>query len=298
MERRDSDAGSGLETANKSKAWQAVRRALGRLVSHVGVRAVPEDERTIPALTLQADLALPPPSLSPKDTWKPSATVRMALVPKAGTGMQESDLLPTVVLAQGDYAVASPGIQTMPIASAETVGVESLPLEWQAEVTHLPESFLHLPSSPVRIGTTGLLPLPKTIPLRGWQVQREPVRLLRLPPLPAAPVRWGSDSVLRRMPLTRRAREMGANVLPPEVFAGACRRLAETVHLKTEEVTLLGIYPDVPILAVERIVVEDEGRQLKLWIKPEILRGRTASHRITLLVGRQISTGKMLQAAL
>ena len=27
--------------------------------------------------------------------------------------------------------------------------------------------------------------------------------------------------------------------------------------------TLLGVYPDVPILAVERIVVEDEGRRLQ-----------------------------------
>ena len=76
------------------------------------------------------------------------------------------------------------------------------------------------------------------------------------------------------------------------------RRLAETVQLKAEDIQLLGVYPDVPILAVERIVVEEEGRQLKLWIKPEVLRGRIASHRITLLVGSRISTGKMLQAAL
>ena len=64
------------------------------------------------------------------------------------------------------------------------------------------------------------------------------------------------------------------------------------------DVTLLGVYEQVPILAVSRIVVEDEGRRLRLWLKPDVLRDRRAARRITLLVGRRISDGKMLQAAL
>ena len=48
MERR-ADPGSGVDEAREdSKAWQAVRRALGRLVSRVGVRAVEDAERVIP----------------------------------------------------------------------------------------------------------------------------------------------------------------------------------------------------------------------------------------------------------
>lgn len=268
-----------------------VRRALGRLVSRVGVRSVQDDERTIPAVIGHGELALLPPQMSAGEGWKPLASVCLASVPQAGTGLRESDLLPTVLLAQDDYALAAPYIQTMPIASAEGVGMESIPLEWPVEITHLPESFVRLPSNPVRIGTTSLLPLPKTVPLRGWPVQMPSVSALPPPRFVVPRVRWGGDSVLRRMPLTRRGKGSGA-------FEAERRRLAETVHLSAEEIILLGVYPDVPILAVERIVVEEEGRQLRLWLKPEVLRGRSAPHRITLLVGRQISNGKMLQAAL
>jgi hypothetical protein len=279
-----------------SKAWQAVRRALGRLVGHVGVRSVADEARIIPAPVLETSLTMPPPQIAPGQAWKPESSVCLALVPQAGMGLRESDLLPTVTVAQGDYALAPPAFQAMPTASAETVGVERILLDWPVGVTHLPESFVRLPSSPVRVGTITLLPLPKTMPLKAWQMTLPPVTRLPMPRLADPRVRWGGDSVLRRMPLTRHGQGIGVSV--PEAFAAAQRRLAETAHLRAEEVALMGIYPNVPILAVERIVVEDEGRRLRLWLKPEVLRGRTGSHRIILLVGRQISTGKMLQAAL
>jgi len=286
MERR-ADTSSGLD---ESKAWQAVRRALGRLVSRVGVRCVEDSERTIPAAVQSSDLALPPPNL-PVNDWKPSASVRSASVPSTGTGLRESDLAPSVTLALGNYALPPPDIRTMPGAGLGTIRTERIALDWPASVTALPDAFLRLPSAPVRTQSVSLLPLPPTAPLRGWPVQTPRVPLLRLPRLADTRVRWGGDTVLARMPLTRRGRLLGG-------ASAERRRLAETAQLSPDEVTLLGIYPDVPILAVERIVVEEEGRQLRLWLKPEVLRGRSASHRITLLVGRQISTGKMLQAAL
>ena len=178
----------------------------------------------------------------------------------------------------------------MPAAGAETLRVDGAALQWPAEVTGLPDVFLRLPASPVRTLAAPLLAGPKTTPLRGWPVQAPRTYPMRLPRFVEPRVRWGGDSVLRRMPLTRRGRAGDSS-------AGR-RRLAETVHLGLDEVVLLGVYPDVPLLAVERIVVEDEGRQLRLWLKPDVLRGRSGSHRITLLVGRQIATGKMLQAAL
>ena len=300
MERRDTGPGSDVNQPGSdgetctSKAWQTVRRALGKLFSRVGVRRVEDAERLIPAPVLRADLAVPPPVLSFGAGWKPTATVRQVSAPQAGTGMRESDLLPTVTLVRGDYALDSLALQAMPIATAENIGVGSASLDWPVGVTRLPESFLRLPASPVRIEAVPFPVLPKTLPLRDWPVKMPGVAPLRLP-RPADPrIRWGGDSVLRRMPVTRRSKEAGMAAS----LTAERRRLAETAHLETTEVELLGVYPDVPILAVERIVVEDEGRQLRLWLKPEVLRGRSAPHRITLLVGRQISTGKMLQAAL
>ncbi len=291
MERR-ADTGAGVEDQSReaqSKAWQAVRRALGRLVSRVGVRDVESAERTISAEVLAGDLALPPPVL-PHTEWKPSASICSASVPSAATGLNESDLLPSVTLALGNYALPVPNIQAMPSAEAEAARTQAITLEWRAGVTALPETFLRLPAAPVRTHAVSLLPLPKTAPLRGWAVQTPPTRLLRLPR--AEPrVRWGGDSVQARMPVTRRGKAFGE-------ASAERRRLAETAQLGPDEVVLLGVYPDVPILAVERIVVEDEGRRLRLWLKPDVLRSRSGSHRITLLVGRQVSNGKMLQAAL
>lgn len=289
MERR-ADPASGLDDAKESKAWQAVRRALGRLFSRVGVRSVEEAERAMTVPVQPGALASPPPQISRGDAWKPSASSALAPVPCAGTGLRESDLLPRVAFAQGDFALKPPVITALPSASASAV-IQAVGVDWAAEVIALPPEFVRLPGAPVRIQTVMLLGGPKTAPLRGWEMALPPVRVLRLPRFGEPRVRWGGDSVLRRMPLTRRSRPIGGG-------QAERRRLAETAHLSAENVTLLGVYPDVPILAVERIVVEDEGRRLKLWLKPDVLRGRSGSHKITLLVGRQTATGKMLQAAL
>ena len=290
MERR-ADPGTSLEESlEKSKAWQAVRRTLGRLGSRVGVRSVEDAERAMMAPVKPGALASPPPQISRGAAWKPSAAAKLAPVPAAGTGLRESDLLPRVALAQGDYALAAPSIALLPEPSASAV-IRAVGVDWTAEVSALPNEFLRLPGAPVRSQAVLLLSGPKTLSLHGWAVSLPPVRVLRLPRTDSPRVRWGGDSVLRRMPLTRQSRPTGGG-------QAERRRLAETVQLAPEDVTLLGVYPDVPILAVERIVVEDEGRRLKLWLKPDVLRGRSGSHKITLLVGRQTATGKMLQAAL
>ncbi len=287
MERRESAADAG--SLDSPKAWEAVRRALGRLLGRVGVHQTSDADRTLAAVVMAGELHLPPPSL-PSAAWQPSGSVCHAPVPEAGVGQHESALLPSVTLAQGDYAVPPPRVRAMPSAEA-AAAVESVPLAWAAEVTRLPDTFVRLPPSPIQLGAVPMLALPSTAVLKHWTMLPPVTRSLRPPRLDPPRVRWGGDSLLRRMPLTRRS---GAAGDP----SAARHRLAETARLTPEEVTLLGVYPDVPILAVERIVVEDEGRRLRLWLKPDILRHRSGAHRITLLVGRELATGKMLQAAL
>lgn len=294
MERREPAADTGRLDSPKAsldtpKAWEAVRRALGRLLGRVGVHETSDAERTIPAAVLTGDLTLPPPGLPPI-AWQPGATVCVAPVPEAGAGLRESDLLPSITLARGDYAVTCPEIRAMSSAEA-AAAVESVPLDWLVGVTRLPDTFVHLPPSPLQLGAVPMLMLPSTAALKHWPMPLPTTHPLRLPRLDPPRVRWAGDSLLRRMPLTRH----GRTAADP---SAARRRLAETARLTPEAVALLGVYPDVPILAVERIVVEEEGRRLRLWLKPDILRHRSGSHRITLLVGRELATGKMLQAAL
>ena len=233
--------------------------------------------------------------------WKPAGETRQSPVPQAGAGGCDGNLLPAVRLANEDAALAPPDCRKVPVVQAERSRVESADLLLPAFVVRLPDSFLALPAEPVRVRPAGLLTLPGGASgraLKGWDMKAPRSRTLRLPRVADPRVRWGGDAVLSRMALTRRGLEPPPNVPLALAFAAEERRLAEAARLPPGDVMLLGIYPGVPILAVSRIVVADEGRALRLWLKPDVLRGRNGSRLITLLVGRQTSSGKMLQAAL
>jgi len=122
---------------------------------------------------------------------------------------------------------------------------------------------------------------------------------LLVPRLPAArlgPLEKG-EGVISSLSFPRLGLEAPRGVNFKEAFAVEHRRLAVAAALPPSDVTLLGIYPAIPIAAIRRLVVEKEGRLLRLWLKPEVWWGKRSPQRITLLIGRQISTGKMLQAA-
>ena len=233
--------------------------------------------------------------------WKPAGGVRSAAVPEAGAGARDGDLLPVARLAEGSAALAPPRCRAMPVFGAEGGRVENADLLLPAFVVRLPDAFLALPTDPVCVRTVGLLALPGGTSgraLKGWGMDAPRCRALRLPRVPDPHVRWGGDAVLSRMALTRRGLAPPPDVPLALAFAAEGRRLAEAAGLPPGDVTLLGVYPGVPILAVSRLVVADAGSRLHLWLKPDVLRSRNGARLITLLVGRQTSSGKMLQAAL
>ena len=210
--------------------------------------------------------------------------------------------MPAVRLVESNAALAPPLCRTMPTDQTGASRVENADLLLPAFVVRLPDSFLTLPADPVQVLSADLRVSRKAArigpALRGWGVTPPKCRALRLPRVPDPRVRWGGDAVLSRIALMRRGLEPPLGVPFALAFALEEHRLAEATHLPPEDVTLLGIYPGVPILAVSRLVVAGEGRWLRLWLKPEVLRGRNGSRLITLLVGRQTSSGKMLQTAL
>lgn len=291
------EQGAGVEPP--SRAWEAVRRALGRLVSQVTVQGVSETDRTPPAAVRAVSLTPPMPLATGRGegTWQPQAAVRHALVPQAQSGARDGDLLPTVHLAAGGGEIAPPVCRAMAVVQGESRTINA-DLLLPAFVVHLPDGFLALPSAPVRVQSAGLPAPPALEVLQRWEVAAPRCRALALPRVSGPRVRAGGDGVLSRIALTRRGREAPPDVPFARAFGAEERRLAESAQLPPEDVTLLGIYPGVPILAVSRIVVADEGRSLRLWLKPEVLRGRRDARLITLLVGRQVSSGRMLQAAL
>ena len=287
------------------RAWQAVRRALGRLAGHVAVRDLSESERTPPVAVRASDLA-PPRPIAPggrERDWRPVSEVHQAPVPQAVAGTYGGDGTPAVRLAGGNAALAPPLCRVMPVVQAAQSRTESADLLLPAFVVRLPDAFLTLPRDPVRVLRADLVisqaaAAPNGRTLKDWGIKPPKCGALRLPRIPDPRVRWGGDAVLSRIALTRRGLEPPPGVPFAQAFALEERRVAESAQLPPEDVLLLGVYPGVPILAVSRLVVADEGRSLRLWLKPDVLRGRSGVRLITLLVGRQTSTGKMLQVAL
>ena len=283
----------------KAGAWDGVRRALARLVTHPQVREVAGADRELP-VEVRATEALGTLSVlrgAGEAAWRPAAALQVVPIPQARAGDRDRDLLPTVQVALKNQSIAAPDCRSLPPMGAADCRVEAIGLVQSLETIGLPAAFLSLPSSPIRVQSRPLLSLP---PNKAWPVPR--VKAPKMGELriskPSPPrVRGAGDAFLGRLALTRWSRETAG--LPPDAaFVTERLRLAEAAGLALEDVSLLGIYDSVPILAVSRIVVEDEGRRLRLWLKPDVLHGKGRARLITLLVGRRLSDGKMLQAAL
>lgn len=282
-------------------AREAVRRVLGRLFTRARVHRLPED-RLLPIAHLPDKrlLAVTDPAAGPwEKDWQPSACVSLTSLAQIEVRLSEKESRPVARLAGGNAALLPPDCHAMPGLSAEGLGIESAALIGTTETGSLPEEFLKLPRDPLRLWQVAFVPAPGTNSAGKLSLVSPKVSMLRVPRLPGArigPARTG-ESTLSRVALIRRGREAPIGIPMPVAFPAEHRRLAETAGLPPIDVALLGIFPGVPIIAVRRLVVEDEGRRLRLWLKPEAWWGRPSPSRITLLVGRQVSTGKMLQAA-
>jgi len=296
MGRRGTDAAGHVETA--SGAWDAVRHVLGRLFAHAEVREVPAGRMTLPVRVWSLPAAPAPGSGALENNWQPGVTVSETAIPQVLVGEREQSLLPSVRLAGESHALTPPECLTFVALGRDNCRVAEAELDCSVETVGLPPSFLALPSSPVVVSRSALPTVPPAERQEGWRLSGPNGGALRVPRLPVPRVCLGGDDVLIRMDLTRRCRETPPNMTPNQAFPAERHRLAKAAALPPEEVTLLGVYPGVPILAVSRLIVEEEGLRLRLWLKPAALRAKGGGRVITLLVGRRVADGKMLQAAL
>ena len=180
------------------RAWQAVRRALGRLVAQAAVRGVPPSEMT-PTVAVRAPRLRP---AVPRHAGRAGAGLAagrrdpaVARPPGAEAGARDGDLLPAVRLAEGGGARAARLPRDAGRPEPERSRVESADLLLPAFVVRLPDSFLALPPAPVRVRPAGLLTLGAAAlagrTLNGWGVADAEGRALRLPRVPAPRVRLG-----------------------------------------------------------------------------------------------------------
>jgi len=256
----------------------------------------------LPQASVQLSEALAPPGFAPgasECAWRVVAAVHPLSPLQINVRVLDADRRPIAILAGGNHALAPPDCRAMPVLRASGIRIDLEERIDSAETVRLPDTFMNLPADPLRHWQTPLLPLPQTVSAGSLHLTKPKGNALRVPRLPGARLgqaRTG-EITLSRVPLSRRSLEAPHGVPMSAAFAAEHQRLAETAGLPLADVTLLGVYPAIPIIAVRRLLVEDEGRLLRLWLKPESWWGRPAAHRIMLLVGRQASTGKMLQAA-
>ena len=284
-----------------TKAWEAARHALGRLFSRVAVYQVPEDQFQPQAVVNFSD-ALTPQTPAPgtsENIWRAHAVVPPSSLTQIDVRVASEGSRPQANVVGESHVVASPECFAMPMLHASALQTRQAGGFGAVQVVALPHSFIALPKDPLRLMSTSVLSLPKVAALGGFSLAKPKAKALIVPRRPAVrlgPVRTG-EVALSHAPLLRRGLQSPVGVPLSTLFSAEHRCLAETVGLPLSDVTLLGVYPAIPIIAVRRLVVEDEGRQLRLWLKPESWWGCPPPRRITLLIGRQSSTGKMLQAS-
>ena len=291
---------------SESRAWDAVRWALGKLAGRVVVRELPPDNAASAVVVRESEALMPPPVAAGgrEGRWAALAVSHTLPGPQAGAGARS--ILPSATLAgegdSADFALRPATVSVLPVLRAETSRMTEAGLNWPLMDVRLPEHFFQLPAAPTRVNAVALLSSQKRLganqSLGGWAVRLPKTGKLKIPRPFGPMVRWGGDSILERMPLTRRGLAAPPGVGAAEAFAAEHRRLAEASALPPGDVLLLGVFPGVPILAVRRILVADDGQSLRLWLKADVVRARTKLRFITLLVGRQVSSGRMLQAAL
>ena len=217
--------------------------------------------RLTPTIALRSSPAIGAPTITPgtqEGTWRAVSQVRQTAAPQALTGGGHGSLLPTVQVVERNAALTPPVCCSMPPVSGAACLVENADLLVPGFVIALPEAFLKLPPVPVRVESVALLTLSSTAlsrgkKLSGWSLDAPKVSTLRLPRLTAPRILWGGDAVLSRIALTRLCREAPLDVPFALAFGAEERRLAEATQLPSGDVTLLGVYPGVPLLAVSRI---------------------------------------------
>nr|MDQ2688185.1 hypothetical protein [Armatimonadota bacterium] len=212
--------------------------------------------------------------------WRPQTETHFLQPPEAQEGGGGADLATVATVIGGNGALGAADCRSHPVlvqmdGGAVRAWEEALP-ERSAPIA------VAVVPGPARVGAVSLL---------SGQIEsrRDKAALM---------IRGGrSFPALGRMaeiPMTR------ARLVSDEGFAAERAHLSAVSHVPVADVVLIGVYPQVPLAAVGQLAVVDEGRVLRIWLKPSALGPKplAASKLVTVIFGRQRSTGKSLQAVM
>lgn len=74
-------------------------------------------------------------------------------------------------------------------------------------------------------------------------------------------------------------------------------KIAERNNVTSSDITLLGVFRNVPIGAVSKIQIQSTGSSIMIWLDPDTVRNKKYKF-CTLVVGRNTQSGRLLQAVI
>jgi hypothetical protein len=282
-----------------NRVWEEVRRAMGRLTNRAAVHELlPQNSFQVVVQHSVAASPLTATAGTQESIWSPQTeTVRWPL-PYAEEGGDGADFssVATVISANGALD-ASPGLVQCP--------------PWRVESGHLsqawdfPQAVLAMPNvAAPSVQLNGAVVQGTFTPVvRGGvhlvAVPRLALEKRRVPSWAFSRPRSRSDlGVLARVPIIRESMASPPGQSPHEAFAAARLQLASAPHISESDVVLVGLFPQVPLNMVQKLsVIVDGGAKLQIWLKPDAIRNGPGGAKLaTIILGRQRSTGRTLQA--
>ena len=268
--------------------WENVRRALARLFANTDVRHIPL-ARITPAPVIRHPQEIGnavSASGAREDNWQPLAAVLVAPALRAETGSQEADLMPRAIVVEGLGGWGTQGclVKAEPLHSAAALVNNGGGAHWKLNTA------LRVRDAPLTVREPACrVARMLSGKLRVAQIRRE------LWSGKAAHVQSGLFP-LAQIPLTRL--RLAVPETMNKALAAGRRQLSIASGVPLEDLILMGLYPDIPVAAVNRLAVEDSGRVLRFWLKPEALTTLISQRRVTLVIGRRRSSGQIVQMVL
>jgi hypothetical protein len=290
-------------TETGSGPWEKIRRALGRLISGVKVRDL-TPASLAPTLQMAGEDAL---SIAPGNpgryeaTWSPSVSIVSLPPPSPKAGGENADLA-TLTAIVGLDAALSP--QSVPVWASLPPALELAVHQSEfRSVQELAPSVnavsVGFTSSVVRSDSAGFaVPAVARMPIEALSLPKKRGRESSLLPFEGIRVR-PKLAACAEVPLVRTRRPAPPGLRLAQAFGAERQRLAQSAEVAPADVVLLGVYSQVPVAAVRRLAVGEDGAALSLWFKPEALHAAAAGRPprfVTLIIGRVRSTGRMIQA--
>jgi hypothetical protein len=275
-----------------------VRRALGKLVTHTRVNEIDIDaagqELVLPEhAVLTVDVPLP---VGEVDNLYVSASIHTAGIPQAEPGGGNIDLASVATVVSADSALSEARTQSyaLDVAYHESRSFDIPVMQWGVPEPRMDRVGVELAGGEVRAFSlermqttvTGSLPVDKLQVRIGSRMSLADA---------SRPMRFAVKNSVSRAYMVPLVRKSSIERRGPGLNMREREKLAAASKIALENVVLIGIFRNVPVTAVSRLSVEEDAAQLSIWLKPEAAALSTPPKLMSLLIGRDTTSGKMIQ---